>query len=914
MRLSQAGRFPCSLGMKTSPLPELVALLGLSLAMVAPASAIVDTNDNQQSDVWEMLTGARGLPAGQDADGDGFSNATESVAGTDARNPWSIPSQSLSIRPGPAAAVRWPSLRGKIYGVEFSSALGAGATPWQTLSTQTGSGAVLGADYLMPASGRVFFRVRIFDVDTDEDGVSDWEELATGFDPHTSATDRYSWMDTPPSPGDPGASADFNRIRSGLAANNVVTLVGVDTEMDVGWPDAGVLAIRRTDGLGAVSVPVTLGGTALRGVDYESSVGTTVTIPAGVREVAIEFLPLSTSAITGNRTITATLSEAPGFSVGSTPTGTVTLRPRPPSDRPSPKAAARFLVQAGFGPDMAEIARVQSLGFEAWIDDQFTRPVGSHQPDMEAIDAQIRADNPTDPDARAWSDDYTVAWWNQAMKSGTAADPLRQRVAFALSQILVISDRVDAVGFYPIAMANYYDMLLDHAFGNYRDLLYRTTLHPCMGAYLSHLRNAPEDPANNLFPDENYAREIMQLFSIGLWRLEPDGTRTLDANGRPIPSYTNDDIRNFAKVFTGLTLKKIGGSTDPQVRTADWYYWTDDESFEGTMEMWDLESWVYRADRSWITEPEYYHDRSAKTLLNGTVLPPNQRGLKDIADAIENLHAHQNTGPFISRLLIQRMVTSNPSPAYIGRVAAVFNANKASPQQMRAVVKAILLDPEARDPAKIADAEFGKQREPYLRIANMMKAFGAAAPNGKFELRYLDNPTSQRPLHSPSVFNFYLPDYQPPGEMAARHLYGPEFQITTDITAISTPNYMLSSLSGWREWVNGSHTDNFYPGDFNLWGSYYDEGDPRHDTDLVVPDYTAELALAADPAALLRRLDLLMTYGNLSPRQHQILREALERITQATHSPSAYPNDYLRMRVEMAVYLISVSPQFCILK
>lgn len=900
--------------MKTRPLPRIAAMMACVAGLAASASAVVDTNGNQQSDVWEMLTGARGLPAGQDADGDRFSNAAESIAGTDPRNPLSFPSQRLSLGSGSTAVVQWPSLPGKSYRVDFSPSLDAGAQPWQALSTQPGSGGILAANYAMPATGGVFFRVRISDTDTDGDGISDWEEMATGFDPTVSATDRYSWMATAPGPGDPGASADYNRIRSALSASNVVTVAGVDTEIDVGWPDAGVVAIRRRGGLGAVTVPLTLGGTAVRGVDYDTSVGTTVTIPPGVREVAIAFQPRSTSTITNDRTITATISPAAGFSLGTPATATVTLRPRPAGDRPSAKAAARFLVQAAFGPDMAEIARVQSLGFEGWIDDQFTRPVGRHQPDMEAIDAQIRADNPEDPNARAWSDDYAVAWWNQAMKSGATADPLRQRVAYALSQILVISDRVDAVGFYPVAMANYYDMLLDHAFGNYRDLLYRTTLHPCMGAYLSHLRNAPEDPANNLFPDENYAREIMQLFSIGLWQLEPDGSRTLDANGRPIPSYTNDDIRNFAKVFTGLTLKRRGGSTDPQVRTADWYYWTDDETYEGTMEMWDLESWVYRSDRPWINSPEHYHDRSAKTLLNGTVLPPNQRGLKDIADAIDNLHAHPNTGPFISRLLIQRLVTSNPSRDYISRVAAVFNANKANPQQLQAVVKAILLDPEARDPAKITDPEHGKQREPYLRIANLMKAFGASAANGKYELRYLDNPTAQRPLHSPSVFNFYLPDYQPPGDMAARGLYGPEFQITTEITAISNPNYMLSSLGGWREWLNGSHTPNYYPGDFNLWGSSYDEDDPRHDTDLVVPDYSAELALAADPAALLRRLDLLLTWGNLSPRQHQIIREALERITPSDHSPSGYPDDYLRLRVEMAAYLISVSPEFCILK
>jgi len=396
--------------------------------------------------------------------------------------------------------------------------------------------------------------------------------------------------------------------------------------------------------------------------------------------------------------------------------------------------------------------------------------------------------------------------------------------------------------------------------------------------------------------------------------LNPDGTQQRDGQGRPIPAYTNNDIRNFARVFTGLTLKRRGGSTAPDVRTADWFYWTDHETYEGTMEMWDMESWVYRADRSWITTPEYYHDRSAKVLLNGTTLPANQRGLKDIQDAIGNLVAHPNSGPFVSRLLIQRFVTSNPSPEYLGRVAAVFTANKSNPLQMREVIKAILLDPEARDPDYLVDETHGKQREPYLRIANLMKAFGASAASGKYELRYLDNPTAQRPLHSPSVFNFYLPDYQPPGEMAARGLYGPEFQITTDITAITNANYAMSSVTGWRDWRNGSHTPTYFQGDFNLWGSYYPQGDPRHGSDLVRPDYTAELALASDPAALLRRLDLLMTYGSLSARQHQVIREALERITPSTHSPQGYPNDYLRTRVETAIYLISTSPEFCILK
>jgi uncharacterized protein (DUF1800 family) len=479
---------------------------------------------------------------------------------------------------------------------------------------------------------------------------------------------------------------------------------------------------------------------------------------------------------------------------------------------------------------------------------------------------------------------------------------------------VVISDRVDAIGFYPVAMANYYDMLLRNSFRSYRDVLYDVTLHPCMGAYLSHLRNAKADPANNLFPDENYAREIMQLFSIGLWELNPDGSQKLGPGGQPIPTYTNETIQNFAKVFTGLTLKKHGGSSAPDVRTADYYYWTEDENFAVTMEMWDMESWVYRPSQPWITSPEYYHDRSAKTLLNGVVLPPNQRGLKDISDAIDNLFQHPNTGPFICRQLIQRFVTSNPSPGYVARVAAIFDANKTNPEQMKPVIKAILLDPEARDPLMMAEEEFGKQREPYLRIANIAKAFRASAPNGKFELRYLDYAAAQRPLNSPSVFNFYLPDYQPPGELASRNLYGPEFQITNDITAISNPNYAYNSTNGWRQWINNQPTANYYPGDLNMWGSNYPSTDPRYNTDLVRPDFSVELTLAAEPDRLIQRLNLLLTYGNLSTTQHRVIREALERITPSTHGPTGYESDYLRTRVETAVYLILMSPEFCILK
>lgn len=887
----------------------------LVLAVGDSLRAGIDRNGNQQSDVWEMIHGASGLPPGGDADGDGFTNAAESIAGTAPRSAASFPCQTIETTPGtsPLTTLRWPSLAGKTYRLEFSTDLGPGAV-WQDLAVSPGTGQPLLFSHSPGALSRAFYRVRIGDSDRDGDGVSDWEELVLGFDPGTSATDRYFWKKTPDSSPGPKYSADFNRIVEGLSAPSVISVGIVDAEATIGWPDPAVIAVRRAGGLGALTVPITFGGTAVRGEDYDAPAATEVTFAPGTREVALSFTPRATSAITAPRTVTVTVNASTAYTRGPVFTGTVTIRNRPANGRPSAKAAARFLVQAAFGPDEAEIARVQSLGFEGWIDEQFNRPVGLHQPLMTTIDQEIRADNPTDSNARAYGEDYSVAWWTQAMKPGATADPLRQRLAFALSQIVVISDRVDAIGFYPVAMANFYDMLLRNAFGNYRNVLYDATLHPCMGAYLSHLRNAKEDPANNLFPDENYAREIMQLFSIGLWELNADGTRHLGSDGKPIPTYSNVQIRNFAKVFTGLTLKKIGGDPAPDVRSADDFFWTENETYEGTMEMWDRESWVFRPSQPWITTPVFYHDRSAKTLLNNVTLPANQRGLKDISDAIDNLFTHPNVGPFISRQLIQRFVTSNPSPAYVGRVAAVFTAQKANPQQMREVIKAILLDPEARDPGKLADVTFGRQREPILRVANLIKGFGATAANGRHPLRYLDRPLAQRPLSSPSVFNFYSPDYQPPGPLADRGLAGPEFQITNDITALSTANHVFNSLTGWREWTANGPTATYHRGDFNHWGSQYDAGDPRSGRDLVLPNYAAELALAADPDALIRRLDLLLTYGNLSPRQHEIIRGALERITPATHNPPGYPNDYLQTRVETAAYLIAISPEFSILK
>ena len=386
------------------------------------------------------------------------------------------------------------------------------------------------------------------------------------------------------------------------------------------------------------------------------------------------------------------------------------------------------------------------MGFAAWIDDQFTRPVGKLQPFVEWCLANGNAN-------ALYGDYKEYAWWNRAMgvpklrpdaTESQLPDPLRQRVAFALSQVLVISDRPEDLAVVPQGMANYYDVLLTHSFGNYRDLLRDVSLHPCMGMYLSHLGNRKPDPANNIFPDENYAREVMQLFSIGLWMLNPDGTRQLDPDGQPIPSYDNTNITEFARVFTGLAF---GGTN------VNFGLWPRD--FTTPMKGWDAE-----------------HDLAPKSLLLGATTParaasPGSTGTATLADvdaAIDNLFHHPNTGPFIAIRLIQRLVTSNPTPAYVGRVAAAFADNGSGVRgDMQAVVKAILLDPEARDYAALADPQFGKVREPFLRCVNFARAFNASAPAGFYALDAFTLDHIEEPLKSPSVFNFYLPTYSPPG-------------------------------------------------------------------------------------------------------------------------------------------------------
>lgn len=308
---------------------------------------------------------------------------------------------------------------------------------------------------------------------------------------------------------------------------------------------------------------------------------------------------------------------------------------------PNLPAASRFLAQSTFGANMEDIEATANQGYSDWIDQQLEIPVGlnleTYVDNMTAdMYAQKVALGEDLSNVRARLHFFHSAWWQYIMDS---PDLLRARVALALSEIFVISE-IPTLRDEILGIANYYDMLLAHSFGNYKDLLTDVTLHPAMGVYLTHLNNPKSDPENNTFPDENYAREVMQLFSIGLYELNIDGTRKLQ-NGEPIPTYDHDDIVEFAKVFTGLT-------------------WFDESRFGRSA-----------LDRHSYTMPmrmhEEEHEPGAKTLLNGFQVPNRTPvdGMADIDDAMQNLYEHPNVGPFLAYRLIQRLVKSNPTPAYV---------------------------------------------------------------------------------------------------------------------------------------------------------------------------------------------------------------------------------------------------------
>lgn len=568
---------------------------------------------------------------------------------------------------------------------------------------------------------------------------------------------------------------------------------------------------------------------------------------------------------------------------------------------PNKNAAARLLSQATLGTTYNDIENVATQGIEKWVDQQLSMPNSFKltpylQNLHQSILDSIRRVDPDRTLANTFLSDwhFDISWFQGNM---TAPDVLRWRVALALSEIFVVS-RVSAFENNPYATASYYDVLLENSFANYRTLIDKITYHPSMAVYLTYVNNKPADFNNNkqTYPDENYARELMQLFSIGLFQLNLDGSEKKDANGKSIPTYNNEDIANLAKVFTGLGW---GDSKYLGERSKD--YW----SYTKRLKFYPIDS----SDayiRTWTTRHRIIngHEAGIKTFLGKTIPARSvEQGELDIKDGLDIIFNHPNVGPFIARRLIQRLVTSNPSPAYIQRVATIFNNNGSGVRgDLKAVVRAILLDAEARDCCNNGNTEFaGALKEPFIRYTNLVKGLNLTASAGIYRnsMRRAYDRMGQLPLFSPSVFNFFSPDYTPDGPLKGTGKFGPEFQT---LNAQSLTGY-FNALNTWL--ISDDPVD--YYGFFSN-EVYKPEQDPRF-------DLTADYPLTRNDrlTQLLDKYNLILAHGRLSEKSLNIIKQALQKMP-LTITNGVMNNDDASRRVRMAIYLIMASPDYIINK
>jgi uncharacterized protein (DUF1800 family) len=508
----------------------------------------------------------------------------------------------------------------------------------------------------------------------------------------------------------------------------------------------------------------------------------------------------------------------------------------------------RFLEQATFGPSDALIAHVQAVGFESYLQEQFAAPASTYpnlpeQPDNSSVGCP--AGSPT----TCLRDKYSmfplqVQFFKNAL---SGEDQVRQRVALALHEILVVSGVKIRQ---PSEVSPYLNMLQQDAFANYRQILADLTLNPAMGHYLDMVNNDAPVPNSSISPNENYAREVLQLFSIGVSQLQPDGTVVLDGSGQPVPTYVQDTIEDFAHVFTGWTYAPLSGA--PLLKH-------DPSNFLAPMVL-------YRNSAGKDTN----HDKGVKLLLSypgsvNSTLPANQDGNTDLAEALDNIFHHPNVGPFIGKQLIQHLVTSNPSPAYVSRVAAAFDNNGAGVRgDMKAVVRAILMDPEARGSVK-TDPGYGHLREPVLFITDLLRAFNATTDG---ELAGQANAMGQDLFNSPNVFSYYPHQYLVPGTT----IQGPEFGIQDSSSAEARLNFVNALTSAGIKTADGGTT----------------------------VDLTSLQPLAGTPTLLVDRLNQLLLHGTMSPAMQAAVSGGV----------SAVPSTNAPLRVQTAVYLVAGSSQY----
>lgn len=535
---------------------------------------------------------------------------------------------------------------------------------------------------------------------------------------------------------------------------------------------------------------------------------------------------------------------------GYSPEGLVMCAPQSSAQKQAD--ANRLLQQASFGPNDTLVQHVMAVGAAGWLAEQYALP-GTQYPAYPYVTANRPdscVDNTTPPltaSSYCARDNYTLfqtqlQFFQNALNN---PDQLRQRVAFALSQILVTSGADIPINY---GMATYQQMFLDKAFGNYEDILKSVTLSPMMGDYLNMVNNDKPDAARGYSPNENYARELLQLFSIGLTQLNPDGTAKRDAQGNAIPTYGQSEVTNFAHVLTGWTYPAAPGTTQSLVN------FNRTPTYTGSM-----------------VPLSNHHDTSAKTLLNGVVQAAGLDITTDLNNAVHMVFQHPNVGPFIGKQLIQKLVNGNPTPGYVARVAAAFDNNGAGVRgDMKAVISAILLDPEARGDVKL-DPGYGKLREPVLYLTTLARALNASS-DGVF-FRQQASTMGQSVFNSPTVFNYYSPEYVVPGTTAL----GPEFDLQDTSSALSRINIANSMLFGT---ISPSATV------YGATGTQF--------------NWTALQALAGDPAGLADKLSVLLMNGTMSAQMKAAIVSAVSAVS-ATDTLG---------RARTAVYLVAASPQF----
>ena len=565
----------------------------------------------------------------------------------------------------------------------------------------------------------------------------------------------------------------------------------------------------------------------------------------------------STQATQATQTAAATAAAAAiasaalaacGGGGGDTPagTGTGTGTPPPTSVLPTAVEASRFLAQASMGADKTQIARVQAIGYSAWIDDQFALPQSGGR--WEALVAGGYADI----GFKNGEGGFDAAAWRKLLAS---PDTLRQRITLALSEIMVTSiDSLVGGGWKAFAAANYLDLLEANAFGNYRTLMQQVSTNTAMGMYLTFRGSKKANPVTGSLPDENYARELMQLFTIGLVQLNLDGTAKL-AGGATTPTYGQADITGLAPVFTGWDFDLAGMTGAAATATPDFL-------------------------RRPMVQIAGRHETAATTFL-GTAIAANTDAAAALRTALDTIFAHANVAPFVSRQLIQRLVASNPSPAYVARVATVFNDNGSGVKgDLKAVVKAILLDDDARSASVAAAPSAGKLREPMLRFAGWARAWHAQSASNAWSIGNTSDPSTklgQSPLRSPSVFNFFRPGYVPPNSaIASAGLVAPEFQINNESSVVGAVNYLQRAMSG------------------------AGVGD-------LAADYTALLAIADDSTALAAEINLVLAAGQLGAATLATIATAV-----ATLPGGSDPNRLKRIYASLT--LVVAAPEFVVLK